>query len=475
MFETQYVLVPQTGDISSDSSRRRSSAVARTQNLRLQCYGTSSSVTCCFSGTGTCSCHNFVSLMAASSLPELVFVDANGNHFIVKDVLAAGDCALLALLNHPNFNAPVSDCLELRRAIVSFAQGPCRDACFTVYGMVGDRSNMQFDCYLQHVLQPRFWVGTVFFIWASMAYGCDVRSHYFDEFRAPKYESTADFLVKYFKDYLKENMLIVDVFFHQYRNMGRCKPSMYNHFASLIRIPSNVDVSCAKVNEMVNAVGTPWWKKTEEVHGYDCSEKQPKPSIAKKNMNKEEKKKLSKALTYHYLKEQADGDDIANEMEMRLEQAVDKGCGPLSSKVLSENVNSKAVEKVTACRSLLSTFYNRTWLQRSNIIFLFLHPQVGNRNLNTTASLTGVNERTLSGWLTQKKMIEVWVDIVEDLTAEVALKALPHHLRDLFVNVDPDSKVTATRYRNRIANRSQLKLYYKGGKVSETFLTIYPF
>jgi len=413
--------------------------------------------------------------MAASSLPELVFVDANGNHFIVKDVLAAGDCALLALLNHPNFNAPVSDCLELRRAIVSFAQGPCRDACFTVYGMVGDRSNMQFDCYLQHVLQPRFWVGTVFFIWASMAYGCDVRSHYFDEFRAPKYESTADFLVKYFKDYLKENMLIVDVFFHQYRNMGRCKPSMYNHFASLIRIPSNVDVSCAKVNEMVNAVGTPWWKKTEEVHGYDCSEKQPKPSIAKKNMNKEEKKKLSKALTYHYLKEQADGDDIANEMEMRLEQAVDKGCGPLSSKVLSENVNSKTVEKVTACRSLLSTYYNRTWLQRSNIIFLFLHPQVGNRNLNTTASLTGVNERTLSGWLTQKKMIEVWVDIVEDMTAEVALKALPHHLRDLFVNVDPDSKVTATRYRNRIANRSQLKLYYKGGKVSETFLTIYPF
>jgi len=282
VFETQYVLVPQTGDISSDSSRRRSSAVARTQNLRLQCYGTSSSVTCCFSGTGTCSCHNFVSLMAASSLPELVFVDANGNHFIVKDVLAAGDCALLALLNHPNFNVPVSDCLELRRAIVSFALGPCRDACFTVYGMVGDRSNMQFDCYLQHVLQPRFWVGTVFFIWASMAYGCDVRSHYFDEFRAPKYESTADFLVKYFKDYLKENMLIVDVFFHQYRNMGRCKPSMYNHFASLIRIPSNVDVSYAKVNEKVNAVGTPWWKKNEEVHGYDCSEKQPKPSIAKK-------------------------------------------------------------------------------------------------------------------------------------------------------------------------------------------------
>jgi hypothetical protein len=410
--------------------------------------------------------------MAASSLPKLVFVDANGNHFIVKDVLAAGDCALLALLNHPNFNAPVSDCLELRRAIVSFAQGPCRDACFTVYGMVGDRSNMQFDCYLQHLLQPRFWVGTVFFIWASMAYGCDVRSHYFDEFRAPKYESTADFLVKYFKGYLKEDMLIVDVFFHQYRNMGRCKPSMYNHFASLIPIPSN-DSSLSKLNDIVNSVGTPWWKKMEEVHGYDCSVKQPKSSIAKKNMNKDERKQLNKALTYHYLKEQADGDDIAEEMEMRLGRAVDKGSDPVCSNGVSENLNPETVKTVTACRSLCAKYKSRTWLQRSNIIFLFLHPQVGNRNIRTTADLTGVKERTLSGWLTQKKMIEMWVDIVEDMTAEVALKALPHHLRDLFFNVDPESTVKATRYRNRIANRTQPKLYYKGGRVSATLLTCF--
>jgi hypothetical protein len=139
--------------------------------------------------------------------------------------------------------------------------------------------------------------------------------------------------------------------------------------------------------------------------------------------------------------------------------------------VLSENVNSKTVETVTACHSLLSIYNSRTWLQRSNIIFLFLLAKVGNRNINTTAYLTGVKEQTLSGWLTKKKMIEIWVDIVEDMTAEVALKALPHHLQDLFINFEPDSKVTATSYRNRIANRTQPKLYYKGGKVSETFLT----
>ena len=190
-------------------------------------------------------------------------------------------------------------------------------------------------------------------------------------------------------------------------------------------------------------------------------------------MNKDESKHLNKALTYHYLKEQADGDDIAEEMEMRLGRAVDKGSDPVCSNGVSENLNPETVKTVTACRSLCAKYKSRTWLQRSNIIFLFLHPQVGNRNTRTTADLTGVKEQTLSGWLTQKKMIEMWVDIVEDTTAEVALKALPHHLQDLFFNVDPESTVKATRYRNRIANRTQPKLYYKGGRVSATLLTCF--
>jgi hypothetical protein len=45
---------------------------------------------------------------------------------------------------------------------------------------------------------------------------------------------------------------------------------------------------------------------------------------SQKNLNKEDRKKLNKALTYHYIKEQADGDDTAKEMEKRLEKAVDK-------------------------------------------------------------------------------------------------------------------------------------------------------
>ena len=44
--------------------------------------------------------------------------------------------------------------------------------------------------------------------------------------------------------------------------------------------------------------------------GYDCSQ-QPKSSKQKKNMNKDERKKLNIALTYHYIKVQSDGDDVA--------------------------------------------------------------------------------------------------------------------------------------------------------------------
>jgi len=48
----------------------------------------------------------------ASSDP--IFSDASGNHYLVRDVCGAGDCALLALLLSPSFEAPVLGADELR-------------------------------------------------------------------------------------------------------------------------------------------------------------------------------------------------------------------------------------------------------------------------------------------------------------------------------------------------------------------------
>jgi hypothetical protein len=123
-----------------------------------------------------------------------LYIDAEGKHYMVRDTLGAGDCALLSLLGYPSFTAPVSSSNELRRAIVSFVRGVHREECFTAFSLVRDWASTHFETYLEHVLQPWVWVGTVIYIWTSLAYG---RSNFFNEFREPKLESTGDFLQKY--------------------------------------------------------------------------------------------------------------------------------------------------------------------------------------------------------------------------------------------------------------------------------------
>jgi len=70
----------------------------------------------------------------------------------------------------------------------------------------------------------------------------------------------------------------------------------------------------------------------------------------------------------------------------------------------------------------------------------------------------------------------MWVDLVEDMTAGTAMKALPEHIRDTYFDIDPESKAIATRYRNRIKYATNpLNVYYKGGsKVSCRLSTLFP-
>ena len=378
-------------------------------------------------------------------------------------------------MGNPNFQAPLSTANELRRAVVTFARGVKQQDCITVYSLVGNRSNMSFEVYLENVMRAGFWVGTIFFIWTSMAFGVTIRSHFFNEFREPKCESTAEFISKYFsKDFSDDldQQPVVDVFFHQYRCMTRCKPSMYNHFAALIPI-DNLTGDESILNVLVNQVGLPWWKKTEEINGYDCSGRQPKPSKAKKDMTKEDRIKFSRALTYHYIKQQNNGNELYDEMEKQLENVTEKDD---SVDVGVARIQGEEKHEVmTCCRSLTRKLVDRSWIQRANIIFLFLHPRIGKHNTGITAELTGVNEHTLLGWLTQKKMIAMWIDIVEDLTAEVAIKALPTNVQELYFDVDPESTVSTLRYRRRINNfNNQLQIYYKGGKVRQKGATFFP-
>jgi hypothetical protein len=65
-------------------------------------------------------------------------------------------------------------------------------------------------------------------------------------------------------------------------------------------------------------------------------------------------------------------------------------------------------------------------------------------------------------------VIAMWINIVEDLTGEVAIKALPTSVQELYVDVDPVTTVSTLRYRMRLDNfKNQLQMYYKGGKVRQ--------
>jgi hypothetical protein len=106
--------------------------------------------------------------------PTYTFFDCAGMHYYVEDVPGAGDCALLALLMSPEFNAPCASPDELRRLIVTHAQGPARQDCSQMFAIVGDRTNSTFEVYLDNVLTPRFWVSTIFFLWTSVALGVKI-------------------------------------------------------------------------------------------------------------------------------------------------------------------------------------------------------------------------------------------------------------------------------------------------------------
>jgi hypothetical protein len=78
------------------------------------------------------------------------FSDAQRRFYLVKDVVALGDCAILA---------PLCKAQEPCCAVIS----PRSEECCQVYSLLRAVAAAPFKTYLEQVLQPRFWVGTGFF------------------------------------------------------------------------------------------------------------------------------------------------------------------------------------------------------------------------------------------------------------------------------------------------------------------------
>ncbi len=70
---------------------------------------------------------------------------------------------------------------------------------------------------------------------------------------------------------------------------------------------------------------------------------------------------------------------------------------PVSSQ---QSQNQEVVEvSVVQPWSLTKKLVSCIWIQCSFIIFIYLHPQMGNKDLDYTCRLTGVKANTLLGWI----------------------------------------------------------------------------
>ena len=66
------------------------------------------------------------------------------------------------------------------------------------------------------------------------------------------------------------------------------------------------------------------------------------------------------------------------------------------------------------------------WTSRSVIIYFFLHPSLGKKDLERSAGLFRVNPRTLEGWLTKDNMKKKWASMVNDLKFDDVVRAIPN-------------------------------------------------
>jgi len=139
-------------------------------------------------------CFIIFALLRMMSNGDTYYRNAEGNFFLTKDVAALGDCAVLAVLCHPKFHSPFTDVQDLWRTVVNFARTVASEDCATVYSVLRSVAVCPFQVYLEQMLQPRFWVGTEFFVMVTMLYGVEVRVHFLDNHKNPQVESTVLFM-----------------------------------------------------------------------------------------------------------------------------------------------------------------------------------------------------------------------------------------------------------------------------------------
>jgi len=157
-------------------------------------------------------------------------------------------------------------------------------------------------------------------------------------------------------------------------------------------------------------------------------------------MTKVEWKQHQVAVTSKYLGRMPETHKQAMELEGRLQDArkkafelaeehqveVDELDLPINFFSQLKSATDGGTDKsVVKPRSLTPKSCPRTWIQRSYIIFIHLHPALGAQDAKFTSTLTGVKINTLKGWLTKPIMVSCWLPKVSSLKARNVLSPMP--------------------------------------------------
>ena len=98
--------------------------------------------------------------------------------------------------------------------------------------------------------------------------------------------------------------------------------------------------------------------------------------------------------------------------------------------------NKSTVQKVKKGRNELD------WTSRSVLIYFYLHPVLGKKDIARSAELFRICPRTLEGWVTKQDIKKRWSSIVNDLKFDDVVRAMPESsTKQRLIKLEIDPKV----------------------------------
>lgn len=86
-------------------------------------------------------------------------------------------------------------------------------------------------------------------------------------------------------------------------------------------------------------------------------------------------------------------------------------------------------------------YITRTWHEKSQAIFFYLHPRLGDRNVELTCTIFGMNCYTFMNWIQQPRYFSKWTSFVQNFTFADIIDHIPLTHKHLFAQVPATSQL----------------------------------